>query len=97
MPGQALRVPGGCQVEGVNVVSTTHRPPLPPGNIPGIHFYYRLSQPQGHRATGRIMSVTPSGIEPANFRLVAECPQNVAAGPVKNLQYLKNRQRSAVE
>jgi len=25
--------------EGVKVVSPTHRPPLPPGNIPGAHFY----------------------------------------------------------
>jgi hypothetical protein len=42
------------------VVSPTHRPPLPPGNIPGIHFYWRLSQPQGHSATGKIMSMIKS-------------------------------------
>jgi hypothetical protein len=24
--------------EGANVLSPTHRPPLPPGNIPGTHF-----------------------------------------------------------
>jgi len=24
--------------EGGKVVSPTHRPPLPPGNIPGTHF-----------------------------------------------------------
>jgi len=48
-----------------------------PGNIPGTHFFYRLSQPQGHSAAGRItsmkeFSMTPSGIEPATFRLVAQ-------------------------
>ena len=28
-----------------------------PGNIPCTHFCYRLSQPQGDSAVGRIMSV----------------------------------------
>ena len=37
-----------------------HRPPLPPGNIPGTHFCQRLSQPQGHSAAGRIMSMKNS-------------------------------------
>jgi hypothetical protein len=41
-------------------VSLMHRPPLPPGNIPGTHFCYRLSRPQGHSATGRIMSLKNS-------------------------------------
>jgi hypothetical protein len=39
------------------VVSLTHRPPLPPGNVPGTHFCQRLSRPQGHSAIGRIMSM----------------------------------------
>ena len=29
----------------------------PPGNIPGTHFWYRLSQNQGHSAAGRIISM----------------------------------------
>jgi len=45
-PVQAQRVPGrwGFQIsrqsahEGGKVVSPTHRPPLPPRNIPGTHF-----------------------------------------------------------
>ena len=45
---------------GGKVVSLTHRPPLPPGNTPGAHFCWRLSRPQGHSATGRIMSLKNS-------------------------------------
>ena len=30
------------------------------GNIPGTHFCRRLSRPQGHSATGRIMSIKNS-------------------------------------
>jgi len=45
---------------------------LPPGNTPGTHFCSRLSGPQGHSAIGGIMSMTPSGIEPATFRFVAQ-------------------------
>jgi len=32
----------------------------PPGNIPGTYFCWRLSEPQGHSATGRIMSMKNS-------------------------------------
>ena len=42
-----------------------------PEHIPGTQFCYRLSRPQGHNATGRTKSMTPSGLETATFRLVA--------------------------
>jgi len=64
-PGQALWIPGvwGSQIsrqsthEGGKVNSSTHRPPLPPGNTPGIHFCYSLIQPQGHSAARKIISL----------------------------------------
>ena len=46
--------------ESGKVVSPTHRPPLPPGNIPGTHFCQKLSQPQNHSAAGRIKSMKNS-------------------------------------
>jgi len=41
--------------DGGKVVSLTHRPLLPPGNTPGIHFCSKLSRSQGHSAIGRIL------------------------------------------
>ena len=41
-----------------------------PGNIPDGHFCQ--SQPQDHSAAGTFMLRTPSGIELATFRLVAQ-------------------------
>jgi hypothetical protein len=64
-PGQALTVPGvwSSHIQDnrhKKVVSPTHRPSLRPENIPGIRFYWRLSQPQGHSAAGRVMSMKNS-------------------------------------
>jgi hypothetical protein len=46
--------------DGGKVVSLMHRPPLPPGNIPGTYFCYRLSQPHGHSTVRRILSTKKS-------------------------------------
>ena len=67
-PGQTLGVPGGWGSQVLRqwahkrgkVVSPTQRPHLPSGNIPGTHFSWRLSQPRGHIAAGRIMSMKNS-------------------------------------
>jgi hypothetical protein len=67
-PGQSHRVPGGrgyqisrqASYKCGTFVSSTHQPSLPKGHMPGTHFCYRLSQPQGHSAAGRIMSMKNS-------------------------------------
>ena len=83
-PSVAQRVPGGLgsQIswhsahEGAEVVNLTHRPPLPPGNVPATHFHQGLSRPQGRGTVGRNMSlknpVTPPGIDPGTVRLVTQ-------------------------
>jgi hypothetical protein len=38
----------------IKVISLTRRPPFIPTKIPGTHFCYRLSRPQGHSANGMI-------------------------------------------
>jgi len=40
-----------------NESDRTHRPYLLPRSIPGTHFCYRPSQPQGHGAAGSIASM----------------------------------------
>ena len=83
-PGQALRVPGGwgSQIsrqsahEGGKIVSPTHRPPL----LPRKYSWYSCLL-QAESAPRAIMwpeglcqwkiPITPSGIKPTTFRLVA--------------------------
>jgi hypothetical protein len=40
--------------DGGEVVSLMRRPHFTPGKIPGTHFCWRLSRPQGHSEAGRI-------------------------------------------
>jgi hypothetical protein len=46
--------------DGGEVVSLTRRPPFTRKKIPGTHFCWSLSRPQGHSAAGRIMSIENS-------------------------------------
>jgi hypothetical protein len=85
-PGQTLRVPRdwGSQIsrqsahEGGKVVSLTHRPPLPQEiflvliSVTGWFTPEPLVWLEG--LCQWKIPLTPSGIEPATFRLVAQCP-----------------------
>jgi hypothetical protein len=60
----------------------------PPGTIPGTHFCYRLSQPQGHCAARRIMSVKNSkdtiGNQTRDLLACSAVPQPTVPLPVPN-------------
>jgi len=57
---EATRISRHSAREDVTVVSPTHRPPLPPGDIPGTHLCQILSRPQGHGAAGWVKSMEDS-------------------------------------
>jgi hypothetical protein len=46
------------KVVRLSALRTGHH--YPPGNTSGTHFCWRLSRPQGHSATGRIISMKNS-------------------------------------
>ena len=90
IPLQAWRVPEGSRrlripefqestYEGAKVVSTKHRPPLLPLNIPCAHFFYRLNQPQSHNISGGIVSMEnfsdTTGDRTRDFLDCSEVPQ----------------------
>ena len=70
---ETLIIPRQPAYENSKDVSLKHRPSLRPGNTPGTNFCWRLSRPQNHTAVGRVKSITPSGVEPATFRLLPQC------------------------
>jgi hypothetical protein len=74
---EAPRISRQSAYEGGRVVSPMQRPPLPPGDIPGTHFCYRLIRPQGHSAAGRIKSMKnlnhPIGNRSRNLPPLAQC------------------------
>jgi hypothetical protein len=84
-PGQALGVPGGwgsrisrqSAHEGGKIVSPTHRPSLPPRNDSWYSFVRGWVDPRAKMRPEGLshwkIPVTPSGIEPATFRFVAQC------------------------
>ena len=85
-PGEALRVPGvwGSQIsrqsahEGGKAVSPTHRPPLPPRKYSWYSFLLEAESTPGPQCgrkdcVNKNIPMTPSGVEPATFWLVAQC------------------------
>ena len=81
-PVQALRVPGGwgsqiswqSAYEVGKVVSPTHRPSLPPPTMKYSWYSFLLEAEWiPVRPEWWTIPMTPSGIEPATFRLVAQC------------------------
>jgi len=68
----------------------------PPGNIPGIHFCYRLSQPQGHIAAGKIMSMKnfneTIGNRTRNLPACSAIPQPTAPSSTPVLTLVQTKQ-----
>jgi hypothetical protein len=80
--GEVLRVPGAWDFqistqlgyEGLKVVSPTHRPPLIPRLYSWYSFLLEAKSILGPEGLSQWkLPMTPSGIEPATFRLVVQC------------------------
>ena len=93
-PGQVLRVPGawGSHISrqsahgGGKVVSPRHQPPLFPRKYSWYSFLLEFESNLGPQCGRKNLCqwknpMTPSGIEPATFRLIAHC---ATACPRKN-------------
>ena len=100
-PGQAQRVPGGwgSQIswqsahEGGKVVSPMHRPPLPSRKYSWYSFLLEAESTPRPQCSWKDYAyeknpVTPSGIEPATFWLVAQC-LNLLCYRVPHILYLQ--------
>jgi hypothetical protein len=88
-PEQDHRVPGGrgsqisrqSALEGgkLSAIRTGRLSPPPPRprKYSWYSFLLEAESTQGHIATESIMPMTPSGIEPATFRFVVQCPNQL--------------------
>jgi hypothetical protein len=61
--------------EGGKVVSLTHRPPLPPGSIPGTRFCKGLSRAHGHRIMSMKNSSDTIGNRSRDLPVCSAVPQ----------------------
>jgi len=68
----------------------------PPGNILLLISVRGWVDPRDYSAAGRIMSVTPSGIEPATSQIVAQCLYNGATARPLHINSIHKKCRSSL-
>jgi hypothetical protein len=86
--------------DGDEAVSLMRRLPFMHRKIPGTHFLYRLSWPQGHSAAGRITSIEKSNDfirnRTRNLPACSIAPQPTTASSLNYLKYPhKHKSRSS--